>query len=275
MSSCNSALDALYWKSLRTSSGECAASCASKNLEEAPQSTGAENGDGNVIVPAEQVDGLANASHNTGHDTHGAESQVAGNDSLVLGPSEEVLNRGRQAKLTLERKREVSGIDGWVLGFHAGRDPAIERRSGDDTHHNGGQTACQALSLAYLGSVPAPPPAGSAGSRVAPAQQHHGHDANVLGEEAESRPSAQKIPDNAVPAVDLRFAHQGAQTSNVEAVERRITVPYDVSREDRDEEREQNGVDLGWLRIRGVEPESEEADGSVEDLARDFVSVNL
>lgn len=52
-------------------------------------------------------------------------------------------------------------------------------------------------------------------------------------------------------------------------------MPYDVSREDRDEEREQNGVDLGWLRIRGVEPESEEADGSVEDLSRDFVSVNL
>jgi hypothetical protein len=52
-------------------------------------------------------------------------------------------------------------------------------------------------------------------------------------------------------------------------------VAQEVGAENRDQAREKDGVDGGGLDAGGVEGEGEEADGDVEDLAGDFVFVDL
>lgn len=42
-----------------------------------------------------------------------------------------------------------------------------------------------------------------------------------------------------------------------------------------DEQAEEHAVDLRRLRARAVEPDGYEADGDVEELARDLMTVNL
>ena len=42
-----------------------------------------------------------------------------------------------------------------------------------------------------------------------------------------------------------------------------------------DEQAEEDAVDLRRLRARAVEPDGYEADGDVEELARDLMTVNL
>lgn len=149
-------------------------------------------------------------------------------------------------------KCKITRVDGRVLRLHFRRDPAVESCGGGHACQKRSQATSQALSPTHLWSVPAPPPARSAGGRVAPAEEHDGHDANVFGKEAESCPRTQKVPDDAVPAVDFGLAHEGTQTTNVETIHCRVAVPYDVCGKNWNEEGEQYGVDLRGLRVRRV-----------------------
>lgn len=60
---------------------EAAIGSLTENLQEAPETDSAEDGDCEVIVPAPEVDQLAPSSHHAGHGAHDAQGKGAGNSS--------------------------------------------------------------------------------------------------------------------------------------------------------------------------------------------------
>src|SRR5207253_2035557 len=82
------------------------------------------------------------------------------------------------------------------------------------------------------------------GCCVAPAEQQHAHDADVLGAETKDNPCAEEVRYDAIPAVDFGFTHQGAETADVEAVDGGVAVADHIGSGDGDEEGQENGVYL-------------------------------
>ena len=72
----------------------------------------------------------------------------------------------------------------------------------------------------------------------------------------------------------LPLAHERARDAHVRPIKRGPVVPQPVERRDRQQRVQQLRVDVAGLVVPGVEVERDEADGDVQDLARDLVLVD-
>ncbi|KAK5188258.1 hypothetical protein LTR16_008497, partial [Cryomyces antarcticus] len=82
-----------------------------KQLQEAPEPRSAQHGDGEVVVPAEEIRRLARAGHEARPQTHGAQRRRARDRALCLAPAEQPARLRRQGQAALERERVVGGVE--------------------------------------------------------------------------------------------------------------------------------------------------------------------
>ncbi|KAI6756271.1 hypothetical protein HG530_012007 [Fusarium avenaceum] len=133
---------------------------------------------------------------------------------------------------------EMNALEEEVLitreGTCGGNEPAVEEVRSANANKERSSRASKRLALAQTGSVSAPESAEGAGSGVAPAEQENAHDANILREAVEHDPGTQEVEDDTVPARVLALAHQRTEDSDVQAVNRRISVSEPIGCCDRD-----------------------------------------
>lgn len=219
---------------------------AAKDLQETPEAETAQDGDGEIIIPAPEVDNFAGGADEAGPEAHDDEGEGAGEDGgggggdgfgrLVVGGE----GRGERGKTKTAGEHEGS-VRVVEEGLSAGGQPAPEGGGGQGADEGGGDAAGEGFAAAQAGRMAAVGATDRAGGGVAPAEQQHAHDTDVLGEELERQIRPEQVPDHAVPAVDLGLAHERPEHADVDPVQRREAVPQVVHREDRDQGREDVG----------------------------------
>lgn len=232
-----------------------------KDLEETPNTNSTKDWNGQVVVPAEDVDDFTGRGDEAGPDAHDSQGQGAGNAGL-LGEAQGLGEGAGEGEGALEEEALVAG-----LGPNGGGEPGVEEVGRSHADEECGGRAGEGLAAAEAGSVASPETAKGAGRRVAPAEQHDTHDGDILGEGVQDDPRTEEVEDDPVPARVLALAHQGAQDLDVEAVEGRIPVPKPVDRGDGYQGGHQPRCHGASLGAGNVEPDDEEADGDVEHLS--------
>lgn len=240
-----------------------------KNLKESPETETTEDRNREVIIPAKNVHHLARRGHKARHERHDTQGHGTRHRPRVAVGLAAAHQRRGERQGTLEHELLVARH-----GPQRRREPAVEKVRRGDADRKRREGAGERLAAAQTDRVPAPEAAKRAGGRVAPAEEQHAHDTDVLGQGVEHSPRAEEVPDDAVVAGVLALAHESAQDAYIQPVDGGEAVAEHVGGGDGDEGGHEVWRDSARLRARRVEPDDEEANRHVQGLARDLVLVH-